>query len=292
MTERTTVDGAVVVGFDGSASARHAVTCAADEAQRRNLPLVLVHAFTWPLIYPPLTAEHDLRDPGPRNRVRQLLTEAAEEIRASHPRLKVTSRIVDGHAGKVLSTASREAALLVVGHRGAGGFAGLLAGSVALHVTRHAHCPVVVARGAPAAPTAPVVVGVDGSDGARHAVRFAFATAAGRGAPLVVVYAGPADRPWPPDAVAHGYPPPGPDPVEASLDDCPQRYPGVAVETAVVRNQSPAAALITAATGAGLLVVGSRGGGGFSGLRLGSVGGALLDHAPCDLAVVPAAHSA
>jgi nucleotide-binding universal stress UspA family protein len=93
--------------------------------------------------------------------------------------------------------------------------------------------------------------------------------------------------------LAHGYPPPPrPDPLEASLEDSPQRYPSVAVETAVVRNQSPAAALITAAAGAGLLVVGSRGGGGFGGLRLGSVGGALVDHAPCDLAVVPATHSA
>jgi nucleotide-binding universal stress UspA family protein len=187
MTERAIVDGTVVVGFDGSATARDAVTCAVAEAQRRNLPLVLVHAFTWPWIYPPLTGEHDLSDPGPRIRTLQMLTEAANKVHQAHPDLKVTRRIIDGHAGKVLSAASREAALLVVGHRGAGGFTGLLAGSVAFHVTRHAQCPVMVARGTRTAPTAPVVVGVDGSDGARHAVRFAFATAAGRGASVVVV---------------------------------------------------------------------------------------------------------
>jgi nucleotide-binding universal stress UspA family protein len=159
----------------------------AGEALRRACELRLVHAFSAPLIYPPFGAEYDPHDRGPRARMRDLLAHMALDIGRDHPQLSVTTRLIDGSPGGVLVAASREAGLLVVGHRGLGGFAELLAGSVGVQAAGHAHCPVVV-RGGPVAADAPIVVGVDGSPGARAAVSAAFDEAHRRGVELFIVH--------------------------------------------------------------------------------------------------------
>jgi nucleotide-binding universal stress UspA family protein len=58
----------------------------------------------------------------------------------------VSQRAVMGHPAKVLLDAAADAALLVVGSRGRGGFTGMLLGSVSQHVIARAACPVVVVR--------------------------------------------------------------------------------------------------------------------------------------------------
>ena len=63
----------IVVGFDGSTSARAAVQCGAGEAVLRGCELRLVHAFNWPLIYPPFGSEYDPHDHGPRVTMLNLL---------------------------------------------------------------------------------------------------------------------------------------------------------------------------------------------------------------------------
>jgi len=182
--------------------------------------------------------------------------------------------MVDGHAADVLVDYSRQAALLVVGHRGAGGFTGLLAGSVAIHVAAHADCSTLVVRGIIGKADAPVVVGVDGSSESQPATAFAYATADLHGAPLVIVTVSPP-----------GHHRPGP--LAHDLDGLPARHPDVVVRHEIVNNQrSPAAGLIQAASEAGLLVVGSRGVSGLRGILLGSVGRALIDHAPCPVAIL------
>ncbi|MBE1494031.1 hypothetical protein H4696_001131 [Amycolatopsis lexingtonensis] len=75
----------------------------------------------------------------------------------------------------------------VPGSRGLGGFTGLVAGSVAVAVTSHGHCPVVVVRG------------VDGSPSDTAAIPFAFQAADARGVPLVAV------RTWMDQAIAIGW---------------------------------------------------------------------------------------
>ncbi|HEX6446232.1 MAG TPA: universal stress protein, partial [Streptosporangiales bacterium] len=70
-----------------------------------------------------------------------------------------------------------------------------------------------------------------------------------------------------------------------ALADCRDRYPEVDVAEHVVPDP-PAQALVTAGDGAVLVVVGSRGRGGFRGLLLGSVSQALLHHAPGPVAIV------
>ena len=97
----------------------------------------------------------------------------------------------DGPPALVLQERSAEAGMLVLGSRGHGGFGGLLAGSTAVSVAAHAHCPVVVVRdgAAGARPNGPVAVGVDGSGPSLVALGFAAERAAQRQMPLRVLHA-------------------------------------------------------------------------------------------------------
>jgi nucleotide-binding universal stress UspA family protein len=142
-----------------------------------------------------------------------------------------------------------------------------------------------------------IVVGVDGSEYGARALRWALRHAGGDGARVIAVHA------WGVSAFAYG----GPgfvaavDPAEfervarraleqtvAELaDDAPE---GVQVEQRVLEGGA-AGVLVQLARDehADLLVVGSRGLGGFAGLLLGSVSAALAHHTPCPLAIVPPA---
>jgi nucleotide-binding universal stress UspA family protein len=287
----------VVVGFDGSPSAHAAVRYGVGEALLRGCGLRLVHAFSWPLIYPPFGAGYDPQDHGPRVAMLELLTVTARDVRREHPELPVDTRIVDGSPGGVLVAASSQAAVLVVGHRGMGGFTGLLAGSVGIQVTGHAHCPVVVVRGEPPAtarqPTdTPVVLGFDGSASAHAAANAAFTQARLRGVHLLVVYHHPPHtaRAEVEAAVAgHGPPPCTTEEFTTSLHVTAAAYDDVTYRTEVMHGDSAATALIAAAgsVGAGLLVVGARGVGGFRGLVMGSTSRSLVEHAPCPVMVTP-----
>jgi len=283
----------VVVGFDGSATARTAVQYGAQEALRRRCGLRIVHAFGWPIILPPFHAPYDEHDQGPRAAMLDLLAQTAHDVRADHPQWSVTTRLIDGSPGAVLVGASRDAQLLVVGHRGLGGFAGLLVGSVAAQAAEHSRCPVVVVRGDCPPDAAPVVLGTDGSGGANRAADVAFAQAQLRDVELILAHHHQARR-HPADPIAAGNPGSW-----ASVGDpaaggrsIGARYPDVKYRTEVVPGDSVASALIAFArhTSAGLLVVGSRGGGRFRGLVTGSTSRRLIEHAPCPVMVVPPVH--
>ena len=139
-----------------------------------------------------------------------------------------------------------------------------------------------------------IVVGVDGSDGARSALEWALAEARRRGDSVDVVYA------WraPAQMLPGPYVAPG-----AASDDTVDRAraeaehlldhelqavhtDGVTVER--ITPTGPAArSLLDVARGADLLVVGTRGRGGFTGLLLGSVSQQVSHHAPCPVVIVP-----
>jgi nucleotide-binding universal stress UspA family protein len=140
-----------------------------------------------------------------------------------------------------------------------------------------------------------IVVGVDGSDGARRALEWAVEEARLRKAGLLVVHA------WHvPPLVAGAAPFDGPmaldadtlERVEKTAEEIVERElatvdtAGIEVRRLVVAG-SPADALIEAAADADLLVVGTRGHGGFTGLLLGSVGQQVAHHAPCPVVIVP-----
>ncbi len=281
----------VVVGVDGSEVALHAVRAAAREAADRHRPLRVVHAFIWPLMGVPLgPAPGAPAGGGLRNQAEQCVAEAVAEAGKAAPDVAVSGTVVDGAAAAVLLAESRDAALVVLGSRGLGGFAGLLIGSVAVQVSSRADCPVLVVRGEPRA-DGPVVVGVDGSELSQEAVGFAFEEAARRGTELVAVHAWLYPTPAGPGDIL---------PLVYDLDAFRQeeertlaesvagwseRYPEVPVRQRLVRG-SPARALVEESRTAQLVVVGARGRGALSGLLLGSVSHAVLHHAHSPLAIV------
>jgi nucleotide-binding universal stress UspA family protein len=287
----------VVVGVDGSESALQAVRWAAQEAHRRRVPLRLVNAFGW-------TTGHHLGDPGLGTDYRTvLLQNARDEVAAAvagaagvAPELAIEQEVVTGFPVPVLNAEAARAQLVVLGDRGLGGFTGLLVGSVAVALSAHAPCPVVVVRGPmPGVPPpleGPVVVGIDGSPTSEAALAFAFEAADLRGVPLLAVHT------WTDYqiestmvAVLEG------DAIDADehrllaerLAGWGEKFPDVAVQRFVTRYR-PARTLMEQSAHAQLVVVGSRGRGGFAGMLLGSVSHALLHHAGCPVAVVrPAA---
>lgn len=123
------------------------------------------------------------------------------------------------------------------------------------------------------------MLGADGSGASRLAVEFAFAEAALRDVPLLAVCAL-ADTP----SILGGGRLLEAD-FEQTLVKCEANYPEVVVRRQVVQG-APRSALLDAASGAQLLVVGARGRGGLRGMVLGSVSLAVLHHAPCPAAVV------
>jgi nucleotide-binding universal stress UspA family protein len=135
-----------------------------------------------------------------------------------------------------------------------------------------------------------IVVGVDGSDNSIDALRWALDEAQRRHATLQAVAA------WQFPYTGIGFAPSiGPagleDGAAAILEQalrlaCPDDAARPPIEQLVVQD-TPAHALVEAAKGADLLVVGSRGRGGFKGLLLGSVSTQVVHHAPCPIVVVP-----
>ena len=134
----------VIVGVDGSETSLGAVQWAADYAAATGAAISLVAAWEWPTSYGwpiPLPEEYN-----PASDAERILAEAADAVREKHPSLGVETIAVEGPAAKVLVDASKDAALLAVGSRGHGQFAGMIIGSVSEHCVAHAHCPVLVYR--------------------------------------------------------------------------------------------------------------------------------------------------
>jgi nucleotide-binding universal stress UspA family protein len=153
--------------------------------------------------------------------------------------------------------------------------------------------PIAIVRSAPAVVDGRerIVVGVDGSATSLRALAWATEEARLRGATLVVVHAWrpvvmPALAPLPPYIDPESLRLAAEELVAAALATVPVAELAHEVETLVVPD-SPARAVLEAAADASLIVVGSRGRGGFTGLLLGSVSQHLIHHAECPVVVVP-----
>ena len=269
-------DSLIVVGVDGSDSARHAAEWAAELASAWGAPLHLVHAV------PDGPAEEKSGPAWLRE-----LHDAVERAGVG----KVESFVVPGSAVDELITRCRGAGLLVLGSYGEGTLSGMLAGSAALALIETADCPVAVVRGtAPqlAPPRrGPIVVGTDALTD-DNALYLGAALAVGFGARLVVLHA------WS-DVVedAHGVhrsTTSGTDLAAAAvarLDRCLQplreAHPNLAVERHVV-DDTALRALLEHAAGARAVVVGHRRGPG-PGRYLGSTSRGLVAFAPCPVIV-------
>ena len=139
----------IVVGVDGSHSSQHALRWALAEGRVRGAAVEAVHVWRYPvwtyapiILSPPVFAHDELLA-----EARQILDQAVDDVLAGeHDRPEVERTILEGATAEQLVKHAEDAALLVVGHRGRGGFAGLQLGSVAHQCAAHAACPVVIVR--------------------------------------------------------------------------------------------------------------------------------------------------
>jgi nucleotide-binding universal stress UspA family protein len=144
----------IVVGFDGSPEAALALSRAAQDAARQGAMLRVVSVARTPEVWavplgmaPPTVP---VRPGESLDAVRDAAQAAVDALFAANPELahqvKVEVVAISGHAATELLEQSREADLLVIGHRGLGGLASAFLGSVGLSCVLHAHCPVLVVR--------------------------------------------------------------------------------------------------------------------------------------------------
>lgn len=147
--ERLEIDAGVLVGDDMSRVSRAAVVWAAQDAARRGVTLHVLRAWSmtsaprpasWSPGYIPALSEWEAA-------VKAELARRCEDLLAETKGTTVQMHAAHAPAAKALIEASKGADLVVVGTRGRGGFAGLVLGSVAEQVVRHAYCPVTVVRG-------------------------------------------------------------------------------------------------------------------------------------------------
>jgi nucleotide-binding universal stress UspA family protein len=314
----------MVVGVDGSDGSRAALAWAVTEARLRNDELAVVTVVDPPtMLFGGIGFDAEFQDEAERS-ARRRAQGLLDEMLARHrdAGVRVTPEMV-GHSATAPALVERAAGSdgLVVGTRGHGGFAGMLLGSVSQQCAVHARSPVVVVPPPDRDDRRrdKVVVGIDGSEGARRALLRAAEEARLRGFELEVMtvlppppvtgvrspadsamsaylWTGIAPPPtWERDAdadrqhrqvVAHWQ-----QQAEQRLDNelarvPPEQLPEKVTRT-VIGQPHPARSLLDAAEWAQLLVVGSRGRGGFAGMLLGSVSQQCVRHATSPVLVVP-----
>ena len=286
---------AVTVGVDGSEESLRAVEWAALEARRHGSPLRIVSA---PAELPRMHAYHaspaeiGVALGGIAARALDAAITRSEEVA---PGLAVDTSLLSGPPAVAVAESGSGASMLVVGARGAGGFAAMMLGSVSRYVAAWASCPVVVVREETTAVHREIAVGVRDPEEVTGTLAFAFQEAALRGADLVAVHT------WywlptalPPSGPAGALMPPDPAQISAeagrhlaaALEQWHGKYPEVRVRQDIVRGH-PARVLASYSARADLVVTGRHGHPAGPGPGIGSIQHAVLDHAHGPVAVVP-----
>ena len=284
----------MIVGVDGSEGSIEALRWAAHEAARRKWPL---HVMTCAQL--PISIEAGMVGAGAFagssmdtivHDQEQINQRAVDLARSFGLGLEVSGETVLGAPGYALVSASHEDDLVVVGATSHPGRLADMLGSVSTVVAHRAKGPVAVVHGSDRHDESVnrIVVGVDGSQGSEDALMWAVEEALRSGAELVLVhgwvypYLGArTGRTEPRDEMRLD--------AMRTLEASAQRVHEVAPTVhchSIISEDSPAKALIDAAADADLLVVGSRGHGGFAALVLGSVSRTVLQHSPRPVVVV------
>lgn len=291
----------LIVGVDGTDSSRHALEWAAQQAVLRGLGVRIVAAagaLTSVGVFGASTRLDVPPDEADTGDAERLLSYAADWVSRLFPELRVQTRLSYARPVEALlaEAAAEGSVAVVVGSRGLRGIVAAFVGSVGIELAARSPVPVVVLPHEHAAAhgvRGRVIVGIDGSEPSRRALDFAFAQAEFADTELVAVSA------WQPlvaFAAATGPIPPelfddttaaeaARQSLAEELDRPRLRHPGVSVSTRVVRAH-PVVALLEEATPADLIVVGSRGRGGFRGLLLGSVSHSVLHGARGPVAIL------
>jgi nucleotide-binding universal stress UspA family protein len=276
----------ITVGVDGSAESLAAVHWAAREAVRRGLPLRVLHAW------------EESNGADRATGVREALRETAHDLADRHSDLPVTTDLLDGGPVEALVAGAADAEMLVLGSRGHGAIVGFLLGSVGQQVIAESGRPVVLVRAGDRADSEAagreIVVGQQGGpDDSAAALRFAFETAAARGAAVRAV------RAWSLPTLytfslasmklldeAGGLEPYEKKALTEALQPWRELFPDVPV-TQHVEIGSAGEVLLSVAARAQLMVVGRRAHRSAVGTRIGSVAHAVMHHAASPVAVVP-----
>ncbi len=281
----------IVVAVDGSMCAEAAIRWAANEAVMRDAPIVLMHVVapvvaSWPVA--PLQASiTEWQADNATHVIEQAKKTVFASVDAAEP---PDVRCDVKHAGVVptLIAATEQAQMCVVGSRGVGMFGQGMLGSVSSALVHHGHCPIAIVHTNEAqAPdnTSPVLVGIDGSRASEAATALAFDEASRRGVDLIALHAwGDMGLPilgmeW------HEYKDEGYEVLGERLAGWQERYPDVHVRRQIECNRATHW-LIEGSKQAQLVVVGSRGRGGFASMLLGSVSSAVAQAANCPVIVV------
>ncbi|MFI7480847.1 universal stress protein [Kocuria sp. M1R5S2] len=295
--------GEIVVGIDGSEQSLGALRWAAREARRRDRPLRLVTAYSLPVFSGSGfdTGYATVDEAALTRGVQELLDHAADQVRDVGVELRAT--VETGDPSGALLELSRTAELLVLGSRGRGGLLGRLLGTVSTAVPAHSRCPTGVVplpwsrehlRAEDVRSTHAVVdrvvVGSDGSNQARAAMLYAAEEARLLGVPLSVVCA------LPPVSGALAWMPTAVD-FEVMHDDVARAlrggvawlkswFPDLEID-AELADGAPVQALVEQTRRNRLVVLGTRGRGGFAGMLLGSTSQGVLHNAAGPVLVVP-----
>jgi nucleotide-binding universal stress UspA family protein len=279
-----TTTGPVLVGYDGSGDSEQALSWGMRYAEETNRALrVLISEMDTTQILELTSERHQEKMAG----IEASARDRTQESKAPEVTIE---RITDSPTATLIEQ-SKSSDLVVVGARGHSVVSGAVLGSVSQHVTRHAACPVVVARQPYSPDSRRVVVGVDGSGGSRDAVSFAFEHASRIGGRVVAIHAWRSAHPG--GGNLEGYPAPhiGEQTeqmerlIAESTSGLAERYPDVDLVHEAIPG-APARVLADASHEAALVVVGSRGRGAFAGMLLGSVSQSVLHRAQCPVAVV------
>ena len=273
----------VIVGIGARDSGHAALEWALGYAAAHHADIELVHVADerWSGLSNELSgeallaAEHDLRN-------------RAEQASAARPGVQVHPSVVEGVPVDELVALSVGAALLVLGTHPLKRFKGLVFSTRASHIAALARCSVVVVPELQEPPNQGVVVGIDGSSASVAAAQFAAAEADRLGLPLRAVFAWRTLSPWTTDVDELAPAVPGDSEriiLSEALAGIAEQFPDLRVDEALSAER-PSDALIRAALGARMLVVGTHGRRGVSRLLLGSVSHEMLLRMPCPVAVI------
>lgn len=290
MSEPTSRYG-VLVAVDGSPESDVAAGWAAREAAARHTRLTLMNVNPpmiggWSIgsLEAGLSEWQDSNSQRVIEQARKVVQSAAGE--GAEP--EVHTEVTYSPVVPALAAASKNAEMIVVGSRGMGAFGRAVLGSISSGMVHHAHCPVAVIRqeGAEARDTLPVVVGVDGSPASEAATAWAFDEASRRGVDLVALHAWSDLGATPTIGMDwEQFEEDGKEVLAERLAGWREKYPDVSVQRRIVYNR-PVHWLVEESEKAQLVVVGSHGRGGFTGMLLGSVSAAVVQEAKSPVVVV------
>lgn len=284
----------IIAAVDGSATSYQAAVWAAVDAGLHGCGLHIVTSISMSVGELPL----DVLGPADRELLagdgRRIVDEASRVARAgaAGAAVTITTEVIREPIIGYLIEQSRTVRAVAVGSRGLGAIRGGLLGSTADAVVRHAECPVAVIHATAATDALsaekPVLVGVDGTPNSVPALELAFEEAASRKVGLTALHA------WT-DILGSYVPLIGWEPLRAQQNELlserlagfGERYPDVAVRRLLVMER-PHQALLRESEYAQVVVVGSRGRGGFAGMLLGSTSSTVLHNVETPTIVVRA----